>query len=146
MTPKNRVPKNSQLSYPVITSNWCEKHRAIGRFGVKAEWQRKLICRKSKSCGSAHSTQSTPSARRPLVTEEPRKKKVKVHGEPCGNSSENFFPNAPAEEQVSKVSSDLPATTQSPRLLGKWSDSICDSFVYYMRFPNTDQRAESVMA
>ena len=118
--------EQSTIIPPPLQAHGAKKHRANGRFGAKAEWQRKLIGQKKKSSGSADLNQRTPGVKRPsLVTEGPlRKKKAKVHAEPCIDSSENVSPNAPTEEPVSQVSSDLPATTQSPCLLGKWSESV----------------------
>jgi len=139
--------EQSTVIPPPLQAHGSKKHRANGRFGAKAEWQRKLIGRKRKSCSSAPAAQRTPGVRRPtLVTEGPRKKKVKVHAEPCVDSSENVSPNAPAEEPVTQVASDLPTTTQSPCLLGKWSETICDSFDYYITFSNIAHRTKSAMA
>lgn len=118
--------KQSTIIPPPLQAHGAKKHRANGRFGAKAEWQRKLIGQKRTSSGSSHSNQRTPGVKRPsLVTEGPRKKKVKVHAEPCNDSSENVSVNAPTEEPDAQASSDLPpATTQSPCLLGKWSESL----------------------
>ena len=117
--------EQSTIIPPPLQAHGAKKHRANGRFGAKTEWQRKLIGQKRKSCGSAHLNQHTPGVKRPsLVTEGPRKKKVKVHAEPGIDSSQNVSPNAPTEEPVSQASSDLPATTQSPCPLGKWSESL----------------------
>lgn len=117
--------EQSTIIPPPLQAHGAKKHRANGRFGAKAEWRRKFIGQKRKSCGSAHSNQGMPGVKRPfLVTEGPRKKKVKVHAEPSIDSSQNVPSNAPAEELVSQASSDLPGSTQSPCLLGKLNDSI----------------------
>ena len=99
------IKEQSTIIPPPLEAHGAKKHQANGRFGAKAEWQRKLIGQKRKSCGAAHRNQRMPGVKRPSrVTEGPKTKKVKVHAEPCIDSSRKVSSNAPAEEPVSQVS------------------------------------------
>lgn len=123
--------KPSKMVPPPLQTHGAKKHPANGRFGAKAEWQRKLIGQKSKSSGSSRSNLHAPVKRSRLATNGPSKMKVKLQAnakdqplstsEPNINCTRDSSAQVPATEEnkpVPQTSSNVQAAAQSPSLLG----------------------------
>lgn len=82
--PSSNAAKNSSKTQPLpLLNHDKKKHPANGRFGAKAEWQRKLIGQKRKSTKPV-SENKKPLKRRRIGNPVPSEKKVKRNVETPG--------------------------------------------------------------